>query len=290
MRSSRRRADRLLLVALRSGALVTAGLVVLVVAFVALEARPALSAIGPARFLTDGAWDPAPRAGGGRFGLLPMLVGSLLVTAGAMVIAGPLGLLVAAFLRVCAGPRLARAQRAVLAVLAGVPSVVLGLWGLLAVAPLVRRIAPPGPSLLTGALVLALMIVPTVALLADAALGRIAREQWQGAASLGLSRWTTIRRVAWPHARAGWVVALLLGTTRALGETMIVLMACGNVARLPDGPFAPVRTLTAHVALELGYAAGDHRAALFASGALLLAVVLVLVLLAHRLAHGARRA
>ena len=140
--------------------------------------------------------------------------------------------------------------------------------------------------MLAGVLILTIMIVPTVALLADAALEAIPLSQLEGAAALGLSRLTTLRDVVFPAARAGLGIAVVLGTMRAIGETMAVLMVCGNVVRMPDSVFAPVRTLTANIALELGYATAEHRSVLFVSGVMLMLIVLALVAVQERLRRG----
>jgi phosphate transport system permease protein len=147
--------------------------------------------------------------------------------------------------------------------------------------PLISRIHPPGPSLLTGIFVLALMILPTIALVADTSLGNVPPSYLQGAAALGLGRWAIVRGVAMPAARAGLSTAVVLGTGRAIGETMAVLMVCGNVVQMPEGLFSPVRTLTANMALEMAYAMADHRSALFVSGLVLMALVGLLVAIAE---------
>jgi phosphate transport system permease protein len=257
-------------------ALLSGSVVVLVFAFVLAEAWPALRAVGPG-FVKDPSWHPAPLAAAGTFNLLPMLAGTALAAAGALLLAGPLGILSALFARYYAPRRVAWFYRRILELLAGIPSVVYGFWGLVVLVPLVRRLEPPGPSLLTASLILALMILPTVALFADAALAAVPREYARGAAALGFSRWTTLRRLLLPSARAGIAAGLLLATGRAIGETMAVLMVAGNVVQVPDSVFQPVRTLTANMALEMAYAMGDHRSALFASGLLLLVLAACLV-------------
>ena len=147
-------------------------------------------------------------------------------------------------------------------------------------APLVGRLHPPGVSLLAAILVLALMVLPTVALIADAAFAAIPSAYLRGAAALGLSRWGIIAGVALPAARTGLISGLLLAAGRALGETMAVLMVAGNAVQQPHGLFDSVRTLTANIALEMAYAMGDHRAALFVSGLALMLLVLLLVVTA----------
>lgn len=281
--------DRLLSLATRTAALGTASIVALVFLFLALEAAPALDAIGPTRFLTDARWLPGEGGPEGQFGLAPMVGASLAITFGAVLVAAPLGLLAAVFVEFHAPARLAVPLRRLLEVQAGIPSIVFGFWGLVRIVPWIAALRPPGPSLLAGVLVLALMILPTVALLAQATLATTPRAELEGAAALGLSRWTTLRHVVWPSARAGLGVAVLLGALRAVGETMAVLMVCGNVPQLGLDPFAPVRTLTANVALELGYATDAHRAVLFVSGGVLMALVLGLSALRPLLRRGTLR-
>src|SRR5262249_8200808 len=183
---------------------------------------------------------------------------------------------------------LSRGYRSVVELLAGIPSVAYGFWGLVALTPLLRAWQPPGQSLLAAILILALMILPTIALLAEAALTAVPASYLRGAAALGLSRWATIRGIVLPAALSGLATAVFLAMGRALGETMAVLMVAGNVAQMPASVFEPVRTLTSNIALELGYAAGDHRAILFVSGLVLLVLTTALVLLADRLTKAQR--
>lgn len=278
--------DRLLIGTLRTLAGVSAFVVVLILAFLIGESAPALVRIGPVRFLADESWHPAADATAGSFNLVPILVGTLLTSAGAIVLAGGLGILSAAFTRFYAPRRIARWYAMMVELMAGVPSVVYGLWGLVVLVPLIARVQPPGASLLAGVIVLALMILPTVALLADAAFAAVPREWSTSAAALGLTRGATVFRVVVPAARSGLFTAVILAVARALGETMAVLMVCGNAVRIPHGVFDPVRTLTATIALEMGYARGDHRAALFACGLVLLAAVTILVAAAHATGRG----
>ena len=264
----------------RAAAATSILLVVLIVLFLVREALPVVRSVGPARFFTDPAWHPTD----GEYGMAPMLWGSGLTTLGALLLAAPLGLFSALFGCFYAPPAVAGVYRRIIELLAGIPSVVYGLWGLVVLVPLINRVRPPGASLLTAILILALMILPTLALTAEAGLRAVPREHLQAAAALGLSQWTTIVRIAIPAARSSLVTAVMLATGRALGETMAVLMVCGNVVQVPRSLFDPVRTLTANIALEMAYAMGDHRAALFVSG-LLLAVVVTVFVLAAELAH-----
>ncbi len=261
------RTESWLVWSLRGCALVSASLVLGVLLFTLVEAWPALDT----RLLSDTRWQPS--AASPQFGTLPLLAGSLLVSAGALAVAAPIGLLAALFARFYAPRRLAGAFRRLLELLAGVPSVLFGFWGLVELVPRINRLHPPGQSLLAGSLVLALMVLPTIALTADAALANVPRAQLRAAASLGMGPWASLRGVILPQARAGIASGLVLATTRALGETMAVLMVCGNVVQLPGSPFDAVRTVTANIALEMGYAGEEHRAALFASGLLLLLLI-----------------
>lgn len=252
---------------------VSMAIVLLILVFVARESFPLLSTVSPVRLLTDRSWNPLE----GTYDMAPMLAGTLFVAAGAVLISAPLGLASAVFCRFYAPAPVASGYRVILELLAGIPSVIYGLWGLTTLVPLLGRIRPPGASLGAGILILALMILPTMGVVADAALARVPREYLQGAASLGLSRWTTVWAIALPAARRGILTGALLQTGRAIGETMAVLMVCGNVVQVPSSLMQPVRTLTANIALEMAYAMGNHRAALFTSGLMLLLMVLVLL-------------
>jgi len=275
--SSRSRTDRALVWSLRAAAAVAGAIALVIGGFLVSESLPVLREVGLERFLTDDAWRPTD----GLYGLTPMLAGTLLATTGSVLVATPLGIASAVFGRCYAPPAVARVYRRLIELLAGIPSVVYGLWGLMVLVPWIGRIEPPGPSLLAGILVLAIMILPTIALSADAALENVPEEYERGAAALGLSRWTTIRHVVLPAARSGLSTGVILGTGRAIGETMAILMVCGNQIQVPRSPFDPVRTLTANIALEMAYATGSHRSALFVSGLFLLAMIVLLALAAE---------
>lgn len=261
-------------------------LVLLVLGFLLMEAWPALRRIGVMALLGGAGWHPLE----GRFGLAPMLCSSLAIAGGGMLVAAPLGLGCAIFIEFSAPRWLRQPYRKLLGLLAGMPSVVYGLWGLTAIVPLIARIEPPGTSLLAAVLVLALMIVPTVGLSSAAALASVPPALLQGAAALGMARRAIVFGVAVPAARAGIAAGIVLGTARALGETMAVLMVAGNVVQMPGGWFDPVRSLTANIALEIAYAEGLHRAGLFAGGLLLTCLVLLLAWIGARHPDGGRYA
>jgi len=281
-------ADRRLNWLLKGLALACALLLILVLLFLVKESWPALKEGGWLAFFHTQGWYPLE----GRFGMTPMIWASLAMTLGAIFLALPIGLACAIFLQFYAPKPIAKGYRLLLNLLAGIPSVVFGLWGLTVLVPLITAWQPPGTSLLAAILVLTLMILPTVALTSAAALAAVPRELLSGALALGLTRKTQIISVVIPAAKSGIISGALLATTRALGETMAVLMVAGNVVQNPIGLFEPVRSLTANIALEMAYAMGNHRAGLFASGLLLTLVVWLLVIIASRSARagfGARR-
>jgi len=268
--------DQLLRWALWGCASMAGLILVFIVMFLVLESIPALRHLGASRFMLDSSWHPVEDS----FNLLPIIMGTLLATVGAILLAGPLGFCSALFCEWYAPPRFSSLYSRFIELLAGIPSVVFGLWGLVVLVPLINHWHPPGASLLTGILILALMILPTISLLAQSSLAQVPTEYIRGAAALGLGRWATLRRVIIPAAKSGLWTAALLATVRALGETMAVLMVCGNVVQMPSSVFNPIRTLTANMALEMSYAADDHRSALFVSGVVLLLMVSILVMTA----------
>jgi len=269
---------------------VLAGLTLLLLALIMLfllkESWPVIASGHWRHFFTDPAWYPLE----GQFGLLPMIIATLVAAAGAILLAAPLGIVSAIFEVFFAPPALARIYHLAIALLAGIPSVVFGLWSLTVLVPLIGTWQPPGASLLAAILVLTLMILPTVALTSSAALSRTPLPWLHGAAALGFSRRTKIIAIAIPAARGGISGGILLAIARALGETMAVLMVAGNVVRFPTELFAPVRVLTANIALEMAYATGQHRAGLFVSGLLLTLLVLCLAGLALRMNREVRYA
>ncbi|NEZ57108.1 phosphate ABC transporter permease subunit PstC [Adonisia turfae] len=274
-----KRHDWLLLNGLRLLAGITAAIGVLITVFVLKESLPALQSIGILRFFGDEAWHPLE----GQFNLVPILLGTVLIALGGIAIATPLGLLSALFCQFYAPKLLASIYQRLLELLAGIPSVVYGFWGLVVLVPKINQIHPPGQSLLAGILILSLMILPTVALLSKTSLGDVPGDYLKGAEALSLSRWTILSRIVLPTARSGLITAIVLATGRALGETMAVLMVCGNVVQIPNSVFAPVRSLAANIALEMAYATMDHRSVLFVSGLVLLGLVGLLVMITSAL-------
>ncbi|MDR4513202.1 phosphate ABC transporter permease subunit PstC [Nitrosomonas sp.] len=264
--------DRLLTGVLRAGAVLAALVMLLILCFLLLESWPVLTGLSVFRFLTDASWHPLE----GTYNLMPMLAGTLLASIGALILAVPLGIASALFIVFFAPLHLASIYKRLIELLAGIPSVVFGFWGLTTLAPLIGEWQPPGASLLAGVLVLTLMILPMITITAYTALAAVPKELLQNASALGLSRWGTVRGVALPAARTGITAGIILAAARALGETMAVLMVAGNVVQYPESVFDPVRTLAANIALEMAYAMGDHRSVLFVSGLLLMLLVMLL--------------
>jgi phosphate transport system permease protein len=269
-----RHKDKLLLEILRVISAIAGTIVILILIFLFKEAFPVLQDVGILRFFTDPSWNPSEDL----YELLPMLWGSLLVMIGSVLIATPLGIISAIFCQYYAPRHIARVYRLLLELLAGIPSVVYGFWGLVVLVPMINRLQPPGTSLLAGIAILTLMILPTIALTAEASFANIPTEYLLGAASLGLSPWRTIWGIVIPTAKSGLITGIILETGRAIGETMAVLMVCGNVVQIPRSLFAPMRTLTANIALEMSYALGNHRAALFVSGLVLMTAIIILAI------------
>lgn len=268
--------DRSLSWVLRLCAAACSIIVVLIVTFLLVKSLPALNNIGLYNFLFDGSWFPLEQ----QYNLTPMILGSVMVTGVALLLAVPLGILSAVFCLYYAPALLSAAYYRVIELLAGIPSVVFGLWGLVTLVPLISSWQGPGTSVLAASIVLALMVLPTVTILSHAALKALPAQYVHAASALGLSRASSIFSVYLPAAKSGIGTAVILSTGRAIGETMAVMMVAGNVVQVPAGLFEPVRTLTANIALEMSYALGDHQSALFFSGLMLLLLVVGFVILA----------
>jgi phosphate transport system permease protein len=260
----------------------------LIFIFLLREGLPAFVQISPRQFLSS-RWYPIEEM----YGLLPLLVGSLLVTAGAVVIAVPLGLTTAIYLGMIAPQWQREVLKPLIEVLAGIPSIVLGFLGWVALAPLIQQAgAPTGLTAFTGALILAYMSLPTLISISEDALYAVPKEYRDGALAIGATQWQTIWRVIVPAARSGIVIAIVLGIGRAIGETMAVMMVTGNAANIPalgSGMlFQPVRTMTATIAAEMGEVAQGslHYQVLFAIGIVLFLITFAINSLASLLIGG----
>ncbi len=212
------------------------------------------------------------------YGIAPMIAGSLMATAVAVVIGVPVGVLTAIFLAEIAPERLVKVMRPAIELLAGIPSVVYGFFGLVVIVPLIEDVfgVPSGATILAGAVVLAVMILPTVIAVSETSLRAVPRQYKEGSLALGASKIYTIFNVLVPAARSGILTGVILGIARAVGETMAIIMVMGNTPAMPQGILDSARTLTANIALEMSYATGVHASALYASGVVLLVFVMLL--------------
>ncbi len=270
------RTDRSLIATVRLCAATASILTLLIFIFLLFESVSFLRNISPA-LLFDSQWFPSE----GKYGVGGMVAGSLAVVAGSLIIASPLAIAVAFFHHFAAKNWVTTLSRRLLETMVGIPSVVYGFWGLVVLVPRINEINPPGQSLLAASIIVAMMILPTIAMVLDSALETMPKDLRLGAAALGLSTCSTIFQVVWPKLRPSLVAAFTLGGGRALGETMAVAMVAGNIVQIPSSVFDPVRTLTANIALEMSYATGAHRSSLFVSGLALLLVSAIFASIAN---------
>ena len=275
--------DRAVRYILLVSALVSIFVVFLILLFTLREGLRAFQEIGLVEFLTGRVWRPGQEA----YGIWAMIIGSVLVTIGAIVLGVPLALGGAVFLAEVAPSWVRNVVRPAVELLAGIPSVVYGLFGMVVLVPLVRRIPASGNAgfgLLSASIVLAVMVLPTITNIAEDAIRAVPREYKEGALALGTTRWQTIVGVIVPAARSGIIAAVILGVGRALGETMAMIMVIGNSVIIPrplnDSPLTLIlsqaRTLTGNIAVEIAYATGLHESALFATGVVLFVLIMLI--------------
>jgi phosphate transport system permease protein len=258
----------------------------LIAFFIFEQGLPLIWKVGPSSFLLGDRWFPSQ----GSFGIFPMIVGSFWVTLGALIVGVPLGVACAVFLCELTPPSVSMVLRPTIQLLAAIPSVIYGFWGLVILVPLIRNtLGGPGLSVLAGSLVLGIMILPTIISISEDSLRALPRTFKEGALSLGATHWQTIWRVLLPAARSGIVASVILGMGRAIGETMAMIMILGNAVQMPRSILDSTRTLTTNIGIEMGYATGDHRQALFATGVVLFFIVMGLNTIAL-LISGRRRA
>lgn len=247
--------------------------IALIIVFVFSKGLPLIARVGLSDFIFSTSWDPI----NGQYGIASMIAGSLAVTFGALVWGVPLGLSLSIFLAEIASPRISGIMSPMIELLAGIPSVVYGFFGLVVIVPFIREhLGGPGFSILAGSIILGIMILPTIVNIARDAIKAVPREYKEGSLALGATHWQTIARIILPTARSGIITAIVLGTGRAIGETMAVVLITGNVTRMPESILSPVRTMTSNVVLEMGYASGDHQLALFATGVVLFFFIIIL--------------
>lgn len=255
--------------------LLTAGFSILAVLMICLflftNGIPAIHKIGVIDFLFGQKWKP----GNDLYGIFPMIVGSLYVTAGAIIFGVPVGLMTAVFLSRFCPKKLHGILKNGIDLLAGIPSVVYGFFGLMVIVPFVRNVfGGNGSSILTASLLLGMMILPTIISVSESSLNSVPSTYYEGARALGATHERAVFMVMLPAAKSGILAGVILGIGRAIGETMAVIMVAGNQARIPDSILKGVRTLTANIVIEMGYAADLHREALIATGVVLFVFIL----------------
>lgn len=269
---------------LLASAFVSVVVIVFIGGFVFKEGIPIFDKVGVLKFLTGTEWRPTT----GFYGILPMIIGTFVVTFGAMILGVPLGVATAIYLAEFSHPKLSRLIRPAIELLAGIPSVVYGLFGMVIVNNIIMHVQrtylsgildpqyQKGFSVLSASIILAIMILPTVINISEDAIRSVPNEYKEASLALGATHWQTVYKVIVPAAISGIIAAVVLGMGRALGETMAVIMVAGNTPLIPKSIFAPVRTLTGNIAIEMNYASGYHMNALFATGIVLFVVIMVL--------------
>ena len=259
-------------------ALISIFAVILICIFLFAGGIPAIGKIGAIDFLFGTEWSPSdiPPA----YGIFPMIVGSLFVTAGAIIIGVPLGILTAVFLAKACPKKIYAKIKPGVNLLAGIPSVIYGLFGIAAIVPFT------GDSILSACILLGIMILPTIISLAESAVRAVPEHYYEGALALGAGHFRSVFTIMLPAAKSGITAAIILGVGRAIGETMAVIMVAGNQARMPNGLLRGIRTLTANIVIEMGYAADLHREALIASGVVLFVFILIINLCFSALKRG----
>lgn len=247
--------------------------VVLICVFLFVNGVPAMAEIGFFDFLLGETWKPSSDI----YGIMPMILGSIYVTAGAIIVGVPLGLFTAAFMAYFCPPKLYKVLKPAVDLLAGIPSVVYGFFGLVVMVPLVRStLGGRGTSMLTASLLLGIMILPTIISVSESSIRAVPRSYYEGSLALGATKERSVFFSVLPAAKSGVLAAVVLGIGRAIGETMAVIMVAGNQARMPGGLLEGVRTLTANIVMEMGYAQDLHREALIATAVVLFVFILII--------------
>lgn len=252
--------------------------VALICVFLFANGLPAIREIGVLDFLTGTTWKP----GNDIYGILPMIVGSIYITAGAIIIGVPIGLLTAIFMAFYCPKRIYGLLKPCTELLAGIPSIVYGFFGMVVIVPAVRNVAAlfgadiSGSSILSASILLGIMILPTIIGVSEAALRAVPNAYYEGAVAMGAAHERAVFTVMLPAAKSGVLAGIVLGIGRAVGETMAVIMVAGNQPRLTGNMLAGIRTLTANIVQEMGYASGLHREALIATGVVLFVFILLI--------------
>jgi phosphate transport system permease protein len=271
--------DRIISKVLLAAAFSSTAILALIAVFIFKEGVPIIARLGLTHFLLGRTWAPLD----GQFGILPFIIGSIYVTVGALLIGVPLGVACAVFLADFAPKSWVTFLKPAIELLAGIPSVVYGFMGVVWLAPLIRtHLGGPGLSILAASCVLAIMILPTIVGVSVDAIQAVPRTYKEGSLALGATQWQSMWRIVLPAASSGILAGVILGMGRAIGETMAVIMIAGNATQIPGSILDSVRTLTANIAMEMGFAIGEHREALFACGVVLFFIIMILNTIALR--------
>jgi phosphate transport system permease protein len=247
--------------------------VALICIFIFINGIPAMAEVGVFRFLSGSQWKPSNDI----YGIFPMILGSLYVTAGAIIIGVPIGILTAVFMARFCPKKLYRIIKPAVDLLAGIPSVVYGFFGLMVIVPFIRDyLGGSGSSMLAASVILGIMILPTIVNVSEAAIRAVPESYYEGSLALGATHERSVFFTVVPAAKSGIMAGVILGVGRAIGETMAVVMVAGNQAVIPSGILKGLRTLTANIVLEMGYAADLHRGALIATAAILFVFILII--------------
>lgn len=248
-------------------------LVMMICGFLFVKGLPTMVEIGVGDFLLGTKWKPGIDV----YGILPMILGSVYVTAGALIIGVPIGILTAIFMAYFCPEKIYGVLKPAVELLAGIPSVVYGFFGLVVLVPFARdNLGGTGLSMLTASILLGMMILPTVISVAEAALRAVPKSYYEGALALGADHTRSVFSIIVPAAKSGIFASIVLGIGRAIGETMAVIMVAGNQARIPQGLLEGVRTMTANIVIEIGYAADLHRDALIATAVVLFIFIVII--------------
>lgn len=250
--------------------------VVLICVFLFANGIPAIKEIGFADFIFGKTWRP----GNDIYGIFPMIMGSIYVTAGAIIIGVPIGVLSAIYLARFCPKKLYKIIKPGIELLAGIPSIVYGFFGLVVLVPFIRNtFQGNGNSILSASILLGVMILPTIIGVSESSIRAVPNKYYEGALALGATHERSVFCTVVPAAKSGIMAGIVLGIGRAIGETMAVIMVAGNQARMPQGIFKGVRTMTANIVIEMGYATDLHREALIATGVVLFVFILIINLL-----------
>ena len=247
--------------------------VALICIFLFANGLPAIAKIGPIKFLTGIKWKPMNEI----FGIFPMIVGSIYVTAGAILVGVPIGILCAVFMARFCPKKIYRSLKPAIELMAGIPSIVYGFFGLVVIVPIIQQLTgTSGKGVLTASVLLGIMILPTIIGVSESAIRAVPESYYEGALALGDTHERSVFCAVLPAAKSGIMAGVILGVGRAIGETMAVIMVAGNQPVIPGSVLAGVRTMTANIVLEMGYAAGLHREALIATGVVLFVFILII--------------